>query len=236
MRRLLAALLIGAAMPVAAADLSVTVTYLARIATPPGAVLDVILTAPNRDEPLAMARIVDAGNPPLAVPLSHEGLPGEARARASLRLSDGTAFFAGETPVAPGAAAAEVVMRPAGAPAAELALVGPRWRLFRLGGSAVPSLPEERAIPHLVFDGAGRVAGSTGCNRMGAGYETGAGGALRFSGGFGTMMACTPPVMAREQAVFDLLARVETARIDGDRLVLSGGGEDLAVLVAEPAG
>jgi heat shock protein HslJ len=116
------------------------------------------------------------------------------------------------------------------------ALVGPRWRLFLLGEAAVPSLPDERAIPYLVFDGQGRVAGSSGCNRMGAGYEAGPDGSLRLSRGFGTMMACDPAVMAREQAVFDLLAKVETAHIEGDRLKLSGGGSLLAVLVAEPAG
>jgi heat shock protein HslJ len=236
MRCLLAALLIGLAMPAAAADLAVTVAYLARIATPPGAVLDVILTAPGRDEPVAMVRVVDPGNPPVPVALPHDGLPVAATVRASLRLPDGTAFFAGEVSVEPGKNTAEVMMRPAGAPAADSVLVGPRWRLFLLGGSAVPSLPDERAIPYLVFDGEGRVAGSSGCNRMGAGYEAGSGGALRFSRGFGTMMACEPAVMARERAVFDLLAKVETARIDGDRLHLSGGGAVLAVLVAEPTG
>lgn len=241
MRRLLAALALGIAMPAHAmpahaAEITASATYLARIATPPGAVLDARLvgTAKPGEAPdtLAFVRRTEAGNPPWPLALPHEGAREGLTLAVTLRHPDGTAFFAGAAPVGEGAT--EVVLRPAGQPAAT-PLVGTRWRLFAMGEGVAAPLDGERDIPWIRLDAEGRVTGSSGCNVMGAGWTGGEGAALSFSQGFGTMMACEPAVMEREQAVFAMLAAVSAHAVEGDRLTLVANGAPLAVFVAEPA-
>jgi heat shock protein HslJ len=237
MRRLAAVLLIaghvmGSGLPAAAVTGSAT--YLARIATPPGAVFEALLTGRDgtgRRRILIRQREVDVSNPPFPVALPYEGDAEALEVHAILRMPDGRLFFSGRGAV--GAEPLEIVMTPAG-DVRRLGLVGPQWRLFRLGEETVAPVEGERALPYLEFAAAGRVSGAMSCNRLTAGYTLGADGALAFTQPASTMMACPEPSMAREQAVVNLLAAVERFAIDGDRLTLIGGGVPLAVFVAEP--
>lgn len=74
----------------------------------------------------------------------------------------------------------------------------------------------------LGFDAAGRVAGSSGCNRWFAGYQlTGESLTIRQSGA--TMMMCNGPVMAQERLFFAAIAQVTGFDIDDNgALVLMG--------------
>ena len=233
-RVLLAALLTGSAMAASAADIAVTATYLARIATPPGSILEVLLLGETASgagvEVLDSARLLDAGNPPYAAIVSPPPGAAALTVHARLRGPDGHAFFAGE---APGTApAVELVMRPATADPATLH--GTRWRLLLLDGAPVASLDGERDMPWIEFLPEGRVAGTGGCNRLGAGYSLGADGAISFTQGLSTMMACDEAVMGRERAVFDVMAAAATHAIEGDTLVFEADGRRLAVWVADP--
>lgn len=226
------------AMPASADSIEGTATYLARIAMPPGALLEVSLVARAApDAPLARTRMPDAGAPPYAFSLTPpEGGP-EAAAlalSATLRRPDGRLVFAGEAAL-PEAGEAEIIMRPAGAPEIDAALVGPLWRLAFLNGDGVGMLEGQRDIPHVVFGEDGRASGSGGCNRLVTGYRTARAGGLRIEQAASTMMACTEAVLDREMAFTGALARVTAHAIAGDVLRLTAEGEPLAILVAEAA-
>jgi putative lipoprotein len=235
MRRILAlTFILCGAMSGQAADISVTATYLARIATPPGAVLDVLYVgrsaADSQPEVLAMVRLLDVGNPPYVVTLTAPRTVGPTAIQVRLRREDARAFFDGvgrgqET-------ATEVIMRPATLRAAPL--TGTRWRLMVLGGTVIGSLDGEREIPWLEFLPDGRIAGTGGCNRLGAGYAVAPDGVISFTQGLSTMMACDEAVMQRERTLFDVLARSTGYALRDDVLSLKAGDDVLAVWVADP--
>lgn len=80
--------------------------------------------------------------------------------------------------------------------------------------------------PMLRFE-AGRVSGKGGCNRFGGSYVL-EGEHLTFSPLAATRMACGPDVMLKEQAFFDMLAKVRKVEMNGDTLkLLDGAGEVL---------
>lgn len=236
MRRLFATLALGLAIPAHAGAIDVSVTYRVRMAVPPGVVLDVRLLGPaapgGPPETLVLHRVPEAGNPPWPVSLPHDGPLEGLRVAATLRTADGARFFEGEADA--GTGETEVVLHPASGEMHPMVLIGPRWRLFLLEGEPVPPLDGQRDIPWLSFDAEGRVHGSSGCNMTGAGYTQPEGAVLRFTQGFGTMMACAPEVMAREQALLEVLGRSNLFAIDGDRLSLLDGTTTLALFVAEP--
>lgn len=240
-RALLAALLVGAPMSLEARNIAVEARYLARIATPPGAVFDALFVAERQgpDTPgngtaqtVAVARVLDAGNPPYAVTLTVPEGAGPGTIHARLRLPDGAPFFHG-TATADGAAVS-VDMHPHRP--AETPLHGTRWRLLSLDGTAVGVLAGERDLPWIAFLPEGRIAGTGGCNRIGAGYVAGPGDAVTFEPGISTMMACEEAVMARERAIFDVLARTAALSVAGDTVTFnaSSGQGPLAVWVADP--
>jgi heat shock protein HslJ len=68
-----------------------------------------------------------------------------------------------------------------------------------------------------------------GCNRYFGGVEAGDDGSIRIHGLGSTMMACLEPIMAQEQAFFDLLGRVDAVRRDGGRLELLAAGSPVLV-------
>ncbi len=105
------------------------------------------------------------------------------------------------------------------------------WRLVELsGGPAVGGEGERAAGLEFLADG-GRVAGSTGCNRL-SGTFTRTGEALRFGPAATTRMACLDPrIMAQEQAFLAALTATERHRVDGDTLVLVGQAGPVARLV-----
>lgn len=108
------------------------------------------------------------------------------------------------------------------------------WRLESgtTDGVAVPLLPDYPVT--LIVEGS-RVAGTSACNGYGADLvvENGRTVVGQMSS---TAMACEPDVMASELAYTAALARVDTATMDGDALVLSGPGVSLRFApVAPPA-
>ena len=110
------------------------------------------------------------------------------------------------------------------------------WQLaaYRAGDGMV----EVTATPQparLRFE-AGRVTGTPGCNRIGGNY-TQIEGRLTFKPTMqSTMMACPEPLMKQEQAVGLALTRVDSFRLDGDRLDLldSAGTTQLRLLRHKP--
>jgi heat shock protein HslJ len=102
------------------------------------------------------------------------------------------------------------------------------WELTEidLGRGLVSPVPHTRVT--LGFE-EGRVGGSGGCNRYFGGVEAGDDGSIRIHGLGSTMMACLEPIMAQEQAFFDLLGRVDAVRRDGGRLELLSAGSPVLV-------
>ena len=109
------------------------------------------------------------------------------------------------------------------------------WRLVELSGS--PSLDGEGARAaglEFLADG-GRVAGSTGCNRL-TGTFTRTGEELRFGPAATTRMACVDQrLMTQEQTFLAALTATERHRVDGDTLVLIGRSGSVARLVRAAA-
>lgn len=99
-----------------------------------------------------------------------------------------------------------------------------------LSGSAWVMAGAGKRAPSINFAAGGKVAGSGGCNRFFGGYRQD-GEALTFSTLGSTRMTCPPEVMKTEQAFFNMLKAVRSAKEDGSRLVLrDGAGKELARL------
>jgi len=97
-------------------------------------------------------------------------------------------------------------------------LAGTYWLATELTGQAIPAQEPARAA-HLVFEDGGRVSGSDGCNRISGRYEV-KGQALSFGPLAATQMAC-PDVGDTDRAFREMLQRVATWTISGDRLELA---------------
>jgi len=100
-------------------------------------------------------------------------------------------------------------------PHAALALT--HWKLTHLGGVTAQFADSPRAA-HIVLDGAGHVAGSDGCNRIGGSYRFD-GQQLSFSQLFSTRMAC-PEGMADADRFGRALGETARHRIAGNHLEL----------------
>jgi heat shock protein HslJ len=113
-----------------------------------------------------------------------------------------------------------------GAP--EELLTGPSWQVTVLGET--PLIEPERLT--LNFITPGRVAGSSGCNRLVGGYTlTGEG--LQFGAMGSTMMACPEPLMEQERRMLDALEQVTRFDIAEDgALRLIGGATDGVLIEA----
>lgn len=101
------------------------------------------------------------------------------------------------------------------------------WTISKIEGEAVA----DDSSAFIVFDGAGRVAGSTGCNRFFGGYAlTGEG--LSLSQIASTMMACPAPRMEQERRIFDALSQVRRFDLtpDGALVLLGDAGEDPLII------
>jgi heat shock protein HslJ len=77
----------------------------------------------------------------------------------------------------------------------------------------------------LVVEGSG-VSGRSGCNQY-FGEFTLVDGRVTLAGLGGTEMACEEPIMALEAAYLGGLAKVDSARMDGEALVLTGPAVEL---------
>jgi heat shock protein HslJ len=96
-------------------------------------------------------------------------------------------------------------------------LTDTRWSLTYIDGLAVIAVSGPRAA-HILLDGAGRVAGSDGCNRIAGGYRLD-GEQLAFSQLVSTRMACTE-VMEQADRFGRALGEAASYRIAGDHLEL----------------
>ncbi len=108
-------------------------------------------------------------------------------------------------------------------------IVGTTWQLASLGATA-PTGSEAT----ITFGDDGRVYGTTGCNRYFGTYELAAGGALSLSQVGSTRMACPSSDMAQETQFLDALSRADRVEVDGGRLALVGGGDELLTFRATP--
>ncbi|MFO7548291.1 MAG: META domain-containing protein [Acidimicrobiia bacterium] len=102
------------------------------------------------------------------------------------------------------------------------------WKVTELdlGRGLVPAMPHTRIT--LGYED-GRIGGSGGCNRYFGGVEAGDDGSLRILGVGSTRMACLEPIMAQEQAFFDLLGRVDAVAQEEGRLELLAAGTTVLV-------
>jgi heat shock protein HslJ len=85
-------------------------------------------------------------------------------------------------------------------------------------------LPPDAPVTFVV-EGSG-VSGRSACNQY-FGQFTIVDGRVTLGGLGGTEMACEEPIMTLEAAYLDGLAKVDSARMDGEALVLTGPGVDL---------
>jgi heat shock protein HslJ len=97
-------------------------------------------------------------------------------------------------------------------------LVGPYWQAVEIDGSPVPADQSKRE-PHLVLDAAGRVSGSTGCNRFTGSYQQDGNG-FHFTPLAVTKMACPPPLDALERSFLQAMAATAALRQSGNALEL----------------
>lgn len=107
-------------------------------------------------------------------------------------------------------------------------LTGPVWQVTAIGEASLIE-PERLSVN---FTAPGRVAGSTGCNRLVGGYTlTGEG--LQFGAMGSTMMACPEPLMEQEREMLDALEQITRFDIaDDGALLLIGGAEDRVLIEA----
>jgi heat shock protein HslJ len=100
-------------------------------------------------------------------------------------------------------------------------LVSETWTVAELGGVATTD-----TRPTLTFMAAGRVGGTTSCNRYSAPYRL-AGEGLSFGAAISTKMACPQPVMDQEVRFLRLLARIARFEIaaDGALRLLADDGQ-----------
>ncbi|WP_297770628.1 META domain-containing protein [uncultured Roseovarius sp.] len=105
-------------------------------------------------------------------------------------------------------------------------LTGPVWQVRAIGE---PELIEPDRLS-LNFIAPGRVAGSTGCNRL-VGDYTLTGEGLQFGAMGSTMMACPEPLMEQERRMIDALEQVVRFDIAEDGALLLIGGPDNRVMI-----
>lgn len=95
-----------------------------------------------------------------------------------------------------------------------LDLTGQSWQVVMIEGRWI----RDAALPNMVFDADGRVAGSGGCNQFQGAYEATVTG-LDFGPLISTRMACVDPVGQRELDFLAALERVATASMQNGLLV-----------------
>jgi uncharacterized lipoprotein YbaY/heat shock protein HslJ len=106
------------------------------------------------------------------------------------------------------------------------------WRIAVFKGETLAALEGHREASLVLHtDPERRAAATVGCNRMVGSYEATEGGGLSFGRFASTMMACPPPLDARERALTEVLAATREYGIEGSALVLyDERREPLAVL------
>jgi heat shock protein HslJ/membrane-bound inhibitor of C-type lysozyme len=117
------------------------------------------------------------------------------------------------------------VLRGCGGDPADL-LTGATWQVTALGGATLIE-PERLSLNFL---DAGRVAGSSGCNRIIGGFTlTGEG--LQFGPMASTMMACPDPLMEQERRMLDALEQVAAFDVGADGTLRLLGDDHRTALI-----
>lgn len=111
--------------------------------------------------------------------------------------------------------------------------VGTTWLLTSLDGAPVATAPGGEA-PALQFFSEGRLAGSTGCNRLMAGWHAEGDDGLRIDRTTTTRRAC-PPGSDLEPRFLAALEAVTARRMVDGRLELLAGDRVRAAFQAGPA-
>ncbi len=103
---------------------------------------------------------------------------------------------------------------------ADAGLANSYWKIETLGGETMTPVEGRREGSLVLHEPGFRAAATVGCNRMVASWRSEGRGALAFGRFASTMMACPPPLDARERALADILARTRAFAIAGPILEL----------------
>jgi len=104
---------------------------------------------------------------------------------------------------------------------ADVSLMNTYWRIVSLGGEPVGATGDKRE-PHLLLKsvhGKQAYAATVGCNQMSGGLTL-TGEIIGFSPGVATLMACPPPLDAREKSLITALTTTKRWQIKGNTLEL----------------
>jgi heat shock protein HslJ len=107
-------------------------------------------------------------------------------------------------------------------------LDGTTWLLVSYVDADGPTVPALEGIRAAITFEDGGVAGSAGCNRIGASYQVD-GSTIKFGPFRMTMMACPEPQMKQEDAVTKAMAGTTAFEISGDQLLLKNAAGDVIV-------
>ena len=220
-----------------------TVDYMARMALPPDAAIDVRLEDVSlADAPakLVAENIFALGQNQVPVPFQLPYNPAEIQPshRYSVRANitfDGNLLFSTTQlyAVLTNGASTDVALPlervnngPAKPAVAPIALRGTKWMLIELDGKAVA--PSTTKPAYLMFDPEGKsYSGSSGCNQLTGKFQLD-GNSLQLLGGAMTMMACPEPLMKQEQEFNQALTATGSYVLTGNFLELLGGKKVLA--------
>ena len=115
-------------------------------------------------------------------------------------------------------AAESVIEEP---PATDAELLNTYWKILSLAGEPTSVAPGKRE-PHVILrssEGRDSWSATVGCNSMSGALAVN-GNRIEFKSGISTLMACPPPLDAREKALSQLLTASTQWRIEGSRLEL----------------
>ena len=228
-----------------------TISYVARMALPSNAAIDVRLedvTLADAPSKLVAENVFSLGGKQVPVPFQLPYKPAEIQpshrytVRASISV-DGNLLFATTEmyPVLTNGGASDVALtlqamrqdssQPTVAPDA---LRGTKWVLVELNGK--PVTPGANNPAYLVFDpDQKRYSGSSGCNRIVGTFQLD-GSSLQMLGGAMTMLACSEPLMKQEKEFNEALTATGSYQLSGNTLELLARKKVVAKFTSTPAG
>ncbi len=231
--------------PAMVETISGTLSYRERIALPPQAKTEIVISdiTLGNDQEMVLSRemrMIDQPSPPFpfSIDVSKLNLTDGPLygLRAYIREPDGTVMFRSSEPFLLNLRNEEVnvgdimlfMTSPDDGGAQDIPGVqSGKWRITQLNLDVVPA----RTAPVLSFGVDGRVSGTSGCNNFSAEYTLD-GNRIALGPIAATKRACEAGLMEQERRFFDILGSLYRASLDGDGLlVLEGTGDQR--LVAE---
>lgn len=226
-----------------------SVTYRARIALPPDAVVNVRLEDVSKaDAPATMIaeRFINTEGRQVPIPFSFvfdaDKIESNRRyqVRATIKSGDNLLFTTTSAyPVLTHGAGShvDIVVEQARAgdtkprPSEPIAFENSQWRLTEINGQ--PALPSEgpRQAGIMFISRDNTIAANTSINVLGGEYTL-KGGVLSISPGMMTMMAGPEPLMNQERAFLAALGKVTSYRIKGETMDLLAGDKVVMTFVA----